>query len=245
MPHFGLLGKKLSHSFSKSYFEKKWASDGNLASSYDLFEIENVYNLESFLAKRKDLTGLNVTIPYKEQIIPYLETLDSVAFEIGAVNCLKANAGTWVGYNTDGPAFLKTLEIPFSINRPTKALILGSGGAAKAVRWAFHNLEIPVMQVSRNAELNYQNLENHWTDDIQMIVNTTPLGMYPDIDSFPNIPYELIKPAFIAYDLIYNPEKTIFLQKAEMYGAQIINGKEMLKIQADLSEEIWMKNLMQ
>ncbi|MBK9629544.1 MAG: shikimate dehydrogenase [Saprospiraceae bacterium] len=245
MPHFGLLGKKLSHSFSKTYFEKKWANAQNHSSSYDLYEIENVLALESFLKKRKDLAGLNVTIPYKEQIIPYLDALDPVAFEIGAVNCLLSKAGSWVGYNTDGPAFLKTLEIPFSINRPTKAIVLGAGGAAKAVVWAFHKLAIPVIQVSRNSELNYQNLRNHWTDDIQMIVNTTPLGMFPDIHTFPNISYELIKPAFIAYDLIYNPDKTVFLQKAEMHGAQIINGKEMLKIQADLSEEIWMKNLMQ
>ena len=247
MRRFGLIGFPLSHSFSARYFTEKFNTENITDVIYENLPIENIGNIEEILAKYPDLEGLNVTIPYKELIIPYLDELDKTAKEVEAVNTIKfiRNEGEKVilkGYNTDVYGFKAALE-PFITCYHRRALILGTGGASKAVSFILRKLGIPSDLVSRNkTEYIYKTYDELTAEDIadfQLIINTTPLGMYPDMDQYPEIPYEGIHNGQILFDLIYNPEETQFLAKGRERGATTINGLEMLKLQAEKSWKIW------
>jgi shikimate dehydrogenase len=187
-----------------------------------------------------DLCGFNVTIPYKEQIIPFLDDLDSPAKTIGAVNTVVVKNGRLIGYNTDFEGFKSSL-LPFLPKRPIKALILGTGGASKAVAYALRTLNIPYLFISRNPDkgLTYQSLSKEIMAEYSLVINTTPIGMFPNIDQFPDIPYPFLTSQHLLYDLVYNPALTTFLKKGQMQGAQILNGLKMLELQAEKAWEIW------
>src|SRR5688572_4310602 len=241
---FGLIGATVSHSFSKSYFDEKFFREGLRDYHYELFPLKTITDLETLLKDTKGLTGLNVTIPYKEQVIKYLDEVDSFAKKVGAVNVIKIKDGKLKGYNTDSEAFYKTIEKWIPKDQAIKALILGTGGSSKAVMEALKKLEIEFTLVSREAKkdiLTYKYLEKHpqTISESLLIINTTPLGMSPNTETMPSIDFEHIGPDHFVYDLIYNPARTMFLQKAEMRGAKIKNGLEMLHIQAEKSWVIW------
>ena len=241
---FGLIGATVSHSFSKSYFDEKFFREGLRDYHYELFPLKNISDLEPLLKDTKGLTGLNVTIPYKEQVLKYLDEVDAFAKKVGAVNVIKIKDGKLKGYNTDSEAFYETIEKWLPKGQGIKALILGTGGSSKAVMEALKKLKIEFTLVSREAKkdiLTYKYLEKHpqTISESLLIVNTTPLGMSPNTETMPSIDFEHIGPDHFVYDLIYNPARTMFLQKAEMRGAKIKNGLEMLHIQAEKSWVIW------
>jgi shikimate dehydrogenase len=241
---FGLIGATVSHSFSKSYFDEKFFREGLRDYHYELFPLKNISDLEILLKDTKGLTGLNVTIPYKEQVMKYLDEVDGFAKKIGAVNVIKIKDGKLKGYNTDSEAFLETLEKWLPKDRKFKAVILGTGGSSKAVQEALKKLNIAFNVVSREARkgvLTYEYLDKHSKviAESHLIINTTPLGMSPNTETMPNIDFEHISADHYVYDLIYNPARTMFLQKAEMRGATIKNGLEMLHVQAEKSWLIW------
>jgi shikimate dehydrogenase len=241
---FGLIGATVSHSFSKSYFDEKFFRDGLRDHHYELFPLTKIQEFEALLENTKGLSGLNVTLPYKEQIISYLDEVDAAAKKIGAVNVIKVEDGKLKGYNTDSDAFYETLEKWLPKDRTFKALVLGSGGSSKAVRQALVKLNIEHQTVSRNKSndtLCYEDLtvDKSILKESPLIINTTPLGMFPQTDLYPVIPYECLSKDHYVYDLIYNPARTMFLQKAEMRGATIKNGLEMLHVQAEKSWQIW------
>jgi shikimate dehydrogenase len=241
MKRFGLIGKTLKHSFSKTYFAKKFAEEGISDCSYDNFELSFISEFPGLIENIPDLIGLNVTIPYKEDVLQFLHNKNEIVTAIGACNCIKITNGKLSGYNTDAVAFKNSLQKqlkPFH----KSALVLGSGGASKAVRYALKELQIDYLIVSRNKKENQLGYEEVGEDVIrqhQIIINTTPLGMYPNIDDSPPIPYNAITDQHLLYDLVYNPPKTKFLQQGEEKGAQIINGYEMLLAQAEESWRIW------
>jgi len=239
MKKYGLIGKSLSHSFSKNYFGDKFRNE-NINAVYDNYEINNIS--EFIRIKDLDVSGFNVTTPYKKTIIPHLSRLDKRAEQIGAVNTLKRINRYWVGYNTDVIGFRKSLTnltLAFAL-RECKALILGVGGASEAVQFVLSKLDCEITTVSRsNADLNYDELKERTLADYDLIVNTTPLGMYPEIESMAPLNYLQFRSGQLVYDLIYNPEKTVLLTKAEQQGAMIMNGSEMLRIQAEASWKIW------
>jgi shikimate dehydrogenase len=241
---FGLIGSTVSHSFSKSYFDEKFFREGLRDYHYELFPLKNISDLESLLKDTKGLTGLNVTIPYKEQVLKYLDEVDGSAKKIGAVNVIKIKDGKLKGYNTDSEAFHETLQKWLPTETKFKALILGTGGSSKAVQEALKKLKIEYMVVSRSAKkgiITYDHLDKNpkIISESGLIVNTTPLGMSPNTETMPNIDFEQIGGDHFVYDLIYNPARTMFLQKAEMRGATIKNGLEMLHVQAEKSWIIW------
>jgi shikimate dehydrogenase len=243
MKKLGLLGKNISYSFSKKHFTEKFiASKIESEYSYENFDIENITQFKDILQKNPNLIGLNVTIPYKETIIPFLDDCSKEAREIGAVNTLKITKNkTVVGYNTDYYGFLKSLQKTLKPNHK-KAIILGTGGAAKAVAYALKQIEIPTVYVSSSAKPNsisYQDLNQTLFNKYQIIINCTPIGTFPSVENFPPIPYHLINNTHFAFDLIYNPTQTQFLQKAAKQGADIQNGYDMLVFQAEKSWEIW------
>jgi len=245
MRTYGLIGYPLTHSFSKKYFTEQFEREGTADCKYELFSLENITSLEPLLAEQASLKGLNVTIPHKVSVLPYLDELDDAAAKIGAVNCIAikniANKPFLKGYNTDAYGFAESLKPLLKANH-TKALVLGNGGAAKAVKYVLEQLGIAYQVVVRTAvagAITYGEITPEIMGTHQLIINTTPLGMYPDITAIPAIPYDLITVAHIAYDLIYNPEETAFLQKAKAQGAVVKNGMEMLHLQADRSWEIW------
>lgn len=237
---YGLVGKSLKHSFSKNYFEQKFLNENIANHYYHLFEIESIEQIESvFLIT--DLKGINVTIPYKEQIIPYLDFLDNSALITNAVNVVKIENGIKTGYNTDYYGFLNSL-VPFYKGTHKKALILGDGGAAKAVRAVLKHLGIDFIIVSRakkNETITYSDVDKELIDSVDLIINTTPLGMFPQVNSFSEIPYQFINSSHFVYDLVYNPNETLFLKYAKERGANIKNGLQMLELQADKAWEIW------
>lgn len=242
---YGLIGKKLSHSFSKSYFTEKFKKEGLADSSYQLFELENIGQLDELIASYPDLKGLNVTIPYKEVVLPFLHKTDKTAQEIGAVNVIKVDKGRLYGYNSDYYGF-RTSIVQWIKNPPheLKALVLGTGGASKAVMAALKDLSIPYQLVSRSADkgnLTYDQLQDHPNiiRDHKLIINTTPVGMHPNADTKPALDYEQVAASHYLYDLVYNPEKTKFLEMGEKQGAKIKNGLEMLHLQAEKSWELW------
>lgn len=241
---FGLIGGTVSHSFSKAYFDEKFFREGLRDCHYELFPLTDITDIENLLKNTKGLTGLNVTIPYKEQVLKYLDEVDTFAKKIGAVNVIRIKDGKLKGYNTDSDAFRETLEKWLPDAKKISALILGTGGSSKAVQEALKKLKVDFQVVSREAKkgiINYEELNNnpkHITDS-KLIINTTPLGMSPNTETIPAIDYENIGSDHYVYDLIYNPARTLFLQKAEMRGAKIKNGLEMLHVQAEKSWTIW------
>ena len=241
MRRFGLIGKTLSHSFSKNYFTQKFAREHIENCRYDLFELPAIEDLPALLHTHPDLEGLNVTIPYKQEVIPYLDETSEVVQEIGACNCLKITGGKLVGFNTDVVGFKNSLE-PYLLPIHNKALILGTGGAAKAVQYALKQLQIEYKLVSRRKTsdgLGYEDIGEEILDQYPLIINTTPLGTYPNVDEAPPIPYTYLSPRHLLFDLVYNPAKTKFLQNGEALGARIANGHEMLVLQAEESWRIW------
>ncbi len=242
MRKFGLIGKTLKHSFSKSYFENKFKNEGIENCSYELFEIDSIDEIKSLLSKNPDIVGLNITIPYKESVIEYLDEKDSSVDEVGACNCIKIKNGKLIGYNTDKVGFLESF-LAVMIMDYHKALILGNGGASKAVIAAFDELSLDYTVIARNPknkhELNWAEMSPKLISDHSVIVNTTSAGMWPNIDEFPDIPYDAISRVQLAFDLIYNPEKTEFLKRAEIQGAETENGMYMLELQADAAWEIF------
>ncbi|WP_396146270.1 shikimate dehydrogenase family protein [Flavobacterium sp.] len=241
---FGLIGKDISYSFSKKYFTEKFAQDLYEDCSYENFDILNIEDFPSILKNNPNLKGLNVTIPYKESIIPYLDTVSDKAFQIGAVNVIRfTKKGNLKGYNSDWFGFKKSLE-PLLQPHHKKALILGTGGAAKAVAFALDQLGITYSFVSREANPNtidYSLINATTFDNHQIIINCTPVGTSPNTKEFPPIPYTYFSNQHIAFDLIYNPEETEFLKKAKKQGTIIKNGYEMLIYQAEKAWKIWNK----
>ena len=243
MKKLGLIGKNISYSFSQQYFTIKFKNQ-NLDSqfSYQNFDIATINDFKTILKNNPTLLGLNVTIPYKESIIPFLDELSDNAQKIGAVNTILIHKnGKLFGDNTDFFGFVASIK-PLLKRHHQKALLLGTGGASKAVCFGLESLGITTQLVSRNSSENtisYTNLTETHFKDYQIIINCTPLGTSPNTDLFPNIPYQYFTPNHLAFDLIYNPEKTVFLQKAESYGAVVKNGYEMLVLQAEKAWEIW------
>jgi len=259
MKHYGLIGFPLSHSFSKKYFTEKFTKENITDAEYDLYPIEHIKDLQDLLDAHPDLCGLNVTVPHKINVIKYLDWVEHDARNAGAVNCIRIHKESPVlaafsgevgvgghdfrleGFNTDLYGFEMSLR-PLLNGRYYEALILGDGGAAKAVKCVLENLEINYKIVTRSPHadnLLFKDLKPHHVAQRKLIINTTPLGTAPKIDECPPIPYAAITGDHILYDLVYNPEKTLFLQKGEERGAVIKNGYEMLLLQAEKSWEIW------
>lgn len=241
---FGLIGKNIGYSFSRNYFSEKFEANGLTDYSYVNFDIPHITHFLSCVEDNPNLKGLNVTIPYKESIIPFLDELSEKAEEIGAVNTIAfTSRGTLKGYNTDFYGFIKAIQ-PLLESHHEKALIIGTGGASKAVAYALEQLDIEPFFVSRNAGhniLSYDQLDKEMFESFDIIVNATPLGTSPNIDECPAIPYEYFSAKQIAFDLIYNPEETLFLKKAKQQGAVTKNGLDMLIYQAERAWEIWNK----
>ena len=238
MKNYGLIGKSLEHSFSETYFNKKFKKLNLKAYNYNNYEIKNVSAVKELINKN-NLIGLNVTIPFKIEIIKILDKLDKNAEITNSVNTIKIEKNKLIGYNTDIIGFEKSI-IPI-IDKRKNALILGNGGASKSIQHVLKKLNINFTVISRKDNKNYSNLKKEDIISHEIIINTTPLGMYPKIDLSPNILYEFINNKHLAYDLIYNPSETVFLKKAKNNGSKIKNGYEMLKIQADESWRIWNK----
>lgn len=241
---FGLIGQTVSHSFSKSYFDEKFFREGLRDHHYELFPLKDIQEIESLIENTKGLAGLNVTIPYKEQVLDHLDEIDPAAKKIGAVNVIKIQNGKRKGFNTDMDAFYETIEKWLPKDKTYKALILGTGGSSKSVQEALIKLKIPYKLVSRDGSkgnYTYKDLEKNpgIISESNLIINTTPLGMHPNTNAMPPIDYELLTSGHYVYDLIYNPARTMFLQKAEMRGATAKNGLEMLHVQAEKSWGIW------
>jgi shikimate dehydrogenase len=241
---FGLIGGTVSHSFSKAYFDEKFFREGLRDYHYELFPLTNIQEIESLLKDTRGLSGLNVTIPYKEQVLKYLDEVDGFAKKIGAVNVIRIKDGKLQGFNTDSDAFMETLEKWLPKEKKFNALILGTGGSSKAVQEALKKMKINYKLVSREAKkgiVSYTDLETDPTllTGSNLIINTTPLGMSPNTENMAPLDYEKIGAEHYVYDLIYNPARTMFLQKAEMRGATIKNGLEMLHVQAEKSWKIW------
>ncbi len=238
---FGLIGFPLSHSFSKKYFAEKFEKESIPHCRYELFPIEQIDHLPQIISAHPELRGMNVTIPYKESVIPFLHEVSEAVKEIGACNCIDILDGRLTGYNSDVIGFEKMLT-PFLRPHHQHALILGTGGAAKAVAWVFNKLNITYQYVSRNAgadRCSYQDLTASVMHTHTLIVNTTPLGMWPKLEETPSISFDSLTEKHLCVDLIYNPEKTKFLTESERRGATILNGMEMLVIQAEESWRIW------
>lgn len=238
---FGLIGRNISYSFSRGYFAKKFDQLGLDDHRYVNFDIPSIDEFKNLISSTENLKGLNVTIPYKQEVIPFLDELDSAAAKIGAVNTIKIEGNNLKGYNTDAYGFHKSLE-PLLKNQHKKALVLGTGGASKAIAYVLNNLGIENILVSRSSMLNgltYDQLTKNIIENHLLIINCTPLGTYPETDKKPNIPYQHIGQNHLFFDLIYNPEKTTFLRMGEERGATFLNGYKMLEFQAEKAWEIW------
>jgi shikimate dehydrogenase len=242
MKKLGLIGFPLAHSFSKSYFENKFEKEKIKDFSYENFEIDNINKLPVLLKENKQIVGLNVTIPYKEQVLKYVDWKDDIVEQIGAANTLKIINGKIKAYNTDVYGFEKSFKKKWQ-NHHKKALILGTGGASKSVAFVLRSMKIPYLFVSRNPissnQISYKDINKEVMKEYQIIINTTPLGTYPKVETSPDIPYNLVKKCHYFYDLVYNPAVTSFLKKASMHGATTSNGLSMLKLQAEKAWEIW------
>jgi len=245
MKKLGLIGFPLTHSFSEKYFRDKFLQEGIIGYEYRNYPIRQILELETLIRDVPGLTGLNVTIPYKEQVIPFLADLDETAGKVGAVNTIRiereGDSIRLTGYNTDVPGFLNSLK-PFVDSAHRHALILGTGGASKAVRYALGQLGIASQVVSRHpaeGQMHYRDLCLPIMKKNLLIINTTPLGTSPDISTYPDIPYDLVSGRHILYDLVYNPAETEFLRLGRQKGATTINGLRMLELQAEASWRIW------
>ena len=246
MKIYGLIGNPLSHSFSQKYFTEKFIKENLTNSIYLNFETpdldQELFNLKSNF----DLCGLNVTIPYKSKIISFLDKVSQECKEIGACNCVKITNKKWSGFNTDVIGFETTFKSHLKKNHK-KALILGTGGSAKAVAYVLKKLGIEYRFVSRknsseNVIISYAEITSSVLNEFNIVINTTPAGMFPNIDTYPDLPYEFVSSKHYFFDLIYNPGKTLFLSKAHERGAVIENGEQMLTIQAEESWKIWNQN---
>ncbi|MCS6823355.1 MAG: shikimate dehydrogenase [Cytophagaceae bacterium] len=243
---YGLIGYPLTHSFSKKYFTEKFERENIKNSRYELFEIREVSEVKKLVDSVKDLRGLNVTIPHKQTVMPLLDEIDAAASRIGAVNVIKISEGKLKGYNSDYYGFRESLKKFIQNSSGLRALVLGTGGAAKAVSAALDDMNISYLYVSRQKSQNaltYQDLDEKIIQQHQLIINTTPSGMYPSVNECPDIPYSLITPAHYLYDLVYNPEETLFMLNGKKQGAQVKNGLEMLYLQAEKAWEIWNQKL--
>ncbi len=246
MKKLGLLGKDISYSFSRTYFKKKFEDENIENITYGNFDIESIDLFPSIIKNTEGLKGLNVTIPYKQEVMPFLNKVNKKAKAIGAVNTIKiTKKGKLIGYNTDYYGFSKSLE-PLLKSHHMSALILGTGGASKAVAYSLKKLNIPYHYVSRkkteNVSYTYETLTESIVRQHKVIINCTPLGTFPNIDDCPNIPYNGITNHHILFDLIYNPEETTFLKRGKAKGATIKNGLRMLELQAEKSWSIWKLN---
>jgi len=241
---FGLIGKKLSHSFSQRYFAEKFKQLNLNHYSYELWELEDIKNIRSFIDQQGNVRGFNVTIPYKKEIISHLDSITDEVKQIGACNCVLIENNQWIGYNTDWWGFYEMIKDELEPPH-TSAMILGTGGAANAVAYAFQQFKMPYVFVSRNKFhsqcITYDDLNKMHFEKYPVIVNTTPLGMYPDTASMPAIPIHYLSNKNFVIDLIYNPEKTLLLQESEKHKAKILNGLKMLYLQAEKSWYIWQK----
>src|SRR5258708_1225775 len=242
MRKFGLIGYPLSHSFSQRYFTEKFEREGIADASYSVYPLAQIGELTALFGD-PELCGLNVTIPYKEQVLPFLDGRNEVVQEINACNCIRIEKGKRVGYNTDVVGFRESLLKKLQPHHE-QALIFGTGGASKAVEYVIKKLGIPYRFVSRRprpstTDLSYEQVDASLLRSCTLLVNTTPLGMYPKPEDCPQLPYEAIGSRHYLFDLVYNPEKTSFLQKGEERGAVIENGYEMLILQAEESWRIW------
>lgn len=243
MRAFGLIGRPLSHSFSQRFFTRKFEQAGIADCRYQNYELRGIEELTGLLDTVPTLEGLNVTIPYKEQVLSFLDEMDPVVQAIGACNCIKISGGRLIGFNTDATGFTRALQ-PFLKPWQTKALVLGNGGASKAVQYALAAQGITFKVVSRRADdgqISYETLNDEWMEDHTLIINTTPLGTFPDVASAPPIPYGAIGDRHLLFDLVYNPEVTTFLRRGAERGAQTSNGYQMLVEQAEESWAIWNK----
>ena len=247
MNKYGLIGYPLSHSFSEQYFTQKFGQEGISDASYELFPLTSIDDLPALLRSQPDLVGLNVTIPYKQQVIPLLDRLDPVAERIGAVNTIKINPASLeqVGYNSDYYGFQQSLQTWVGERSISRALVLGTGGASRAVVCALQDLGIDYRYVSRRSSeeaISYEQLRTERAlADFPLIINTTPLGMSPQVDTAPDLDYQQLSSEHFCYDLVYNPEETLFMRRsrAQGAGARTKNGLEMLHLQAEKSWEIW------
>lgn len=248
---YGLIGYPLTHSFSKKYFTEKFQKENIANCAYELFSIENINLLPQLINKNSNLKGLNVTIPYKEAVIPFLNQIDDSAKQIGAVNCINVInhnglTPTLIGYNTDEYGFRQSIK-PFLESHHERALIIGTGGSAKAVYYVLNQIGIDCFYLTRkkttsnNKILDYSELNKNVFDSIKLIINCSPVGMHPNTSHFPPIPFEYLNSSHLVIDLIYNPEETIFLKKSKNQGSKTLNGLSMLHLQAEKSWEIWNK----
>ncbi len=243
MFRFGLLGKDISYSFSQQYFSTKFESLQLENYEYKNFDIATIESFAGLVSKTDELAGMNVTIPYKEVILPYLDEIDEEALKIGAVNTIKIlENGKLKGYNTDVYGFEESL-LPLLKKHHKKALILGTGGASKAVKYVLEKNNIGFLFVSRfpenENEISYENVSKSILDEHAVLVNCTPLGTYPEVEAYPNLPYIYLNDKHLLFDLIYNPSRTVFLKKGMEKGAIVANGLKMLELQAEKSWEIW------
>lgn len=241
MRRFGLIGKSLGHSFSPGYFEQKFQAEGIEDAQYDLFELPSIQSLSSLL-QTPNLVGLNVTIPYKQEALSFVDQLDPEAAAVGAVNTLHVTAHGVAGYNTDIVGFRACLK-PFLRAHHQRALILGTGGASAAVRYVLEQLGLQCVSVSRSPEgpnqVAYEELRAEAMTHFKLIVNTTPVGQFPDVSARPSLPYDGLERQHLLVDLIYNPEQTTFLAEGQRRGASTVNGLPMLHAQAEASWAIW------
>ena len=244
----GLIGYPLSHSFSKKYFADKFETEKIAGYNYELFPIPTITELPKLVTKYPNFLGLNITIPYKQEALPYLDAISEEAQKVGAVNTIKFTNGKLTGYNTDVYGFeislrklLSTATIPFN---QMSGLVLGTGGASKAVMYVLEKLQIKGQLVSRSekkGQITYKDIDADCIKKHQLIVNTTPLGTAPNIDTAPDLPYHYLSDQHFLYDLVYNPEVTKFLQMGLNNNSKIRNGLEMLHLQAEKSWSIWME----
>ena len=243
MRKFGLIGYPLGHSFSKKYFTEKFVREGIQGCQFELYPIESISELPQLLDRESGLEGLSVTIPYKEQVIPFLDALDPACAQIGAVNCIRIRDGIKTGFNTDYLGFKHSLQSWLGTEIPN-ALVLGTGGASKAVQQALRDLEIPyriVSRTQREGQLTYADLKEQpeWLASHSLIINTSPLGTYPQVEDMPDIPLEQFHAANRVYDLVYNPPITRLMQACIARGGTAKNGQDMLELQAEAAWSLW------
>ena len=241
---YGLIGFPLGHSFSKKYFTEKFEREGLADCAYELFPIGSLSELPQLIKDHPTLQGLNVTVPYKKTVLEYLDSTVTIPDGLTACNCIRIENARLTGYNTDWIGFEKSLT-PILKDHHKKALVLGQGGSAEAVVFVLKKHQISYHIVSRSlhdaASYTYRDINEEIIRDHQLIINTTPLGMYPHMESCPELPYQFITDRHLLFDLVYNPAKTLFLEKGEERGAEIKNGEEMLGIQAEENWKIWNK----
>lgn len=239
---YGLIGYPLGHSFSKKYFTDKFKKEGQKDCFFELFPLQNIDDFPKLILEQPNLKGLAVTIPHKQAVMPFLQSIDKEAMKAGAVNCIKILPNEMIGYNTDIIGFEKSFSALLKSHH-TQALVLGTGGASKAVQYVLNKLQIPFVLVSRKPEgkhtISYDDVNKLLLQQYTVIINSSPVGMAPDENAMPAIPYEFITPLHYLYDLIYKPAETKFLQQGKLKGATVKNGYEMLILQAEENWKIW------